>query len=110
VKQNANSKEAISMTQENNQPEAKFSTGAIQATVWKNTSDKDEQEYRTVSLSRRYKDKDDTWKSTNSLRINDLPKAELVLRKAYEFIVLKDTTPMVTIPESMSSRFAEQAA
>ncbi|MFC1800683.1 hypothetical protein ACFLYT_01370 [Nanoarchaeota archaeon] len=77
-----------------NQPEKRFSTGAIQAAVWKNEIKKDDTEpgsYRTITLSRRYKDKDGTWKSTSSLRVNDLPKATLVLHKAYEYIVLKTT-------------------
>ncbi len=77
-----------------NQPEKKFSTGVISATVWKNngTSKKDgsQVEFRTISLQRRYTDKDGTWKSTNSLRLNDLPKASLVLNKAYEYLVMKE--------------------
>ena len=82
--------------EEGNMPEKKFSTGAISATVWKNTGmnkkDNESFEYRTVSLQRRYQDKDGVWKSTSSLRINDLPKASLVLDKAYEYIVLKENT------------------
>ncbi len=77
-----------------NQPEKKFSTGVISATVWKNngTSKKDGSpvEFRTISLQRRYTDKEGTWKSTNSLRLNDLPKASLVLNKAYEYLVMKE--------------------
>ena len=75
-------------------PEKKFSTGAISATIWKNngTSKKtgEEVEYRTVSLQRRYRDKEGNWQTSNSLRVNDLPKASLVLNKAYEFIVLRE--------------------
>jgi len=82
--------------EEGNTPEKKFSTGVISATVWKNTgvSKKDNEsfEYRTVSLQRRYQDKDGVWKTSNSLRINDLPKASLVLDKAYEYIVLKENS------------------
>ncbi|MBD3249763.1 hypothetical protein GF336_06985 [Candidatus Woesearchaeota archaeon] len=85
------------MTQENTNnggmPEKKFSTGVIQATVWKNkgqSKDGQETEFRTISLQRRYTDKSGEWKSTNSMRINDLPKAALVLHKAYEYVVLKD--------------------
>ncbi len=74
-------------------PEKKFSTGAICATIWKNngTSKKtgDSVEYRTIQLDRRYKDKEGNWQSTASLRLNDLPKASLVLQKAYEYLVLK---------------------
>lgn len=76
-----------------NQPEKRFSTGVISATVWKNQgkSKKGEPvEYRTITLQRRYQDKENNWQSTNSLRVNDLPKASLVLQKAYEFIVLKN--------------------
>ena len=76
-----------------NQPEKKFSTGAISATVWKNNGSSKKTgepvEYRTVSLQRRYTDKDGNWQTSNSLRLNDLPKATLVLQKAYEYLVLK---------------------
>lgn len=77
---------------EKNQPEIKFSTGAISATVWKNTGIKktgEQTEFRTVALQRKYTDKKGEWQSTSSLRINDLPRAALVLNKAYEYLVLK---------------------
>ena len=74
-------------------PEKKISTGLVNATIWLNQY-KDEQDqpvsFRSVSFERRYVDKKGTWKSTNSLRINDLPRASLVLNKAYEFILLRD--------------------
>ncbi len=72
----------------NNQPAMKFSTGAISATVWKNQGvGKDgPTEFATVTLERRY-NKDGQWQSTSSLRVNDLPKASLVLQKAFEFLV-----------------------
>ncbi|MBD3163652.1 hypothetical protein GF323_00460 [Candidatus Woesearchaeota archaeon] len=84
------------MNSENNgnQPEKKFSTGAICATIWKNigkSKNGQEVEFRTIQLDRRYKDKEDNWQSTNSLRVNDLPKAALVLSKAYEYLVLRGT-------------------
>ena len=76
-----------------NQPEKKFSTGAISATVWKNkgTSKRNGEpvEFRTITLQRRYTDKEGKWQTSNSLRLNDLPKASLVLQKAYEYLVLK---------------------
>ena len=75
-----------------NQIEKKFSTGGISATVWRNESkiEDKEGEYWTISVDRRYKDKEGNWKSTNSLRVNDLPKMALVASKAYEYLVLKD--------------------
>ncbi len=88
------------------QPEKKFSAGPISAAVWKNSGknkEGQEVEYRTVTLQRGYKDKNDEWQNTSSLRVNDLPRAELVLRKAYEYIVLRDTTDAVSIPEKLLS-------
>lgn len=78
-------------------PEAKFRAGPICATVWKNTAVKDgkETEYRTVSFERGYKDKNGEWKSTSSLRLNDLPRAEVVLKKAYEYLVLNCTNNVI---------------
>ena len=72
-----------------NRPEKKFSTGAISVAVWCNKTVKDgkETEFRTVSLERRYK-KGEEWHSTNTLRVSDLPKAALVLNKAFEYLVL----------------------
>jgi hypothetical protein len=81
------------MTSENILPEAKFSTGALQVTIWNNqgkSNNGEASEYKTVSFGRRYKDKTGNWKSTNSLRVNDLPKAVVLLNKAFEFLVLKN--------------------
>jgi hypothetical protein len=72
---------------EGNQPEKKFRAGGITATVWKNDSEKGS--YGTVQLNRSYMDKDNQWKTTASLRMNDLPKASLLLQKAYEYLALK---------------------
>lgn len=72
-------------------PEKKFIAGAINASVWKNEGKNKKGEqvfFRTVSLQRRYQDKDGNWQNTNSMRINDLPKASLVLNKAYEYCIL----------------------
>ncbi len=81
---------------EKNIPEKKFSTGAVTATVWQNQGKGRNNEtvsYRTVSLQRRYKDKNGVWQTANSFRVNDLPKASLVLQKAYEYIVLREQEP-----------------
>ena len=88
-------------TQENGKhlPEKKFSTGAISATIWKNNGKNKKTgepvDFRTIQIDRRYTDKEGNWQSTNSLRLNDLPKASLVLQKAYEYLVLKgqDSSP-----------------
>ncbi|PIN87764.1 hypothetical protein COV12_02055 [Candidatus Woesearchaeota archaeon CG10_big_fil_rev_8_21_14_0_10_32_24] len=74
-----------------NTPEKKFRAGAVSATVWANRGQNQQgepTEYKTISLERNYTDKEGKWQSTNSFRVNDLPKAKLVLEKAYEFLVL----------------------
>ncbi|MBI2647088.1 hypothetical protein HYW99_01305 [Candidatus Woesearchaeota archaeon] len=79
---------------EKNIPEKRFSTGSVTATIWQNQGRGKNGEiigYRTVSFQRRYKDKDGGWQTSNSLRVNDLPKASLVLQKAYEYLVLRET-------------------
>jgi len=76
-----------------NFPEKKFRAGAISATVWHNKGQKangEESEYKTISIERSYTDKAGKWQSTNSFRITDLPKAQVVLQKAYEHIVLQE--------------------
>ena len=79
---------------EKHQPTKKFRAGAICATIWQNKQTKDGQEFSvsSVSLDRRYTDKSGAWQSTNSLRANDLPKATLVLSKAYEYLMLESGT------------------
>jgi hypothetical protein len=74
-----------------NLPEKKFRAGAVSATIWLNkgqTNSGEETEYRTITIERSYTDKEGKWQSNNSLRISDLPKATIVLQKAYEHLVL----------------------
>ncbi len=79
------------VVEKSNLPEKKFYVGGISATVWKNeslNSNGDKVSFRTVGFEKSYKDKEGNWKTTNILRVSDLPKAALVLNKAYEFINL----------------------
>lgn len=74
-------------------PEKKFTSGTVEASVWNNKAkaeDGTEREFKTVGFARNYKDKEGTWQSTSSLRISDIPKAMVVLGKAYEYLVLKE--------------------
>ena len=96
-KQNINQivKQIEKQVEKQNLPEKKFSTGSIQVTVWKNqvkAKDGKDHEYRTFSFLRRYRDQAGEWKSSCTLRINDLPKAVVALSKAYEFAVLSTRT------------------
>ncbi len=74
-------------------PEKKFRAGAVSATIWVNhgkDQEGKETTYKTVSFERSYMDKEGNWQTTNSLRTTDLPKAVLVLNKAYEYLSLTD--------------------
>ena len=70
------------------QPEITFRHGLCSASIFENeyTRGGDSFTVRTVSFQRSYLDKDGNWQRTNSLNVNDIPKAVLVLNKAYEFL------------------------
>ena len=72
-------------------PEKKFRSGSIYLTIWNNRKrvkhDKVSYFY-TITLERRYK-KGKEWKSSNTYRVNDLPRAVLLLNKAYEYLVIQ---------------------
>jgi hypothetical protein len=70
-------------------PVKKFSVGAIQVAVWENEG-KEGNRFNTVSFDKRYKDKSNEWKSSSSMKLNDLPKAILALQKAFEYLALKE--------------------
>ena len=70
------------------QPEITFRHGLCSASIFENEYKRGEESFtvRTVSFQRSYLDKDGNWQTTNSLKVNDIPKAVLVLNKAYEFL------------------------
>ncbi|MFW6230762.1 MAG: hypothetical protein ACOC32_01930 [Nanoarchaeota archaeon] len=78
---------------EGKKPEKEFSSGAIRATIWSNEGTSREGKpvvFQTVSFERTYKDKNGEWKTTSALRVNDIPRASLVLNKAYEYLAINN--------------------
>lgn len=75
------------------QPEITFRHGPCSASVFENEYHRDGEKFtiRRVSFQRRYRDKDGQWQTTTSLKINDIPKAILVLQKAFEFLSANTT-------------------
>ncbi|MFT4312648.1 MAG: hypothetical protein ACMXYF_05465 [Candidatus Woesearchaeota archaeon] len=73
-------------------PQKKFSAGLVSATVWENTRVKNGMTFpvKTISLQKAYKDKDGSWKTVHSFHVNDIPKAKLVLEKAYEYLSMQE--------------------
>jgi hypothetical protein len=81
--------------QSSSAPLRSFRSGAIQVAIWENTNvgpNGQPMKFQTVTFERRYRDKEGKWQKTNSLRVNDLPKAALILQKAYEYLVLNGET------------------
>ncbi|MEK7476388.1 MAG: hypothetical protein AAB152_12250 [Candidatus Coatesbacteria bacterium] len=68
-------------------PVASFRAGLMQAAVFVNTRKTKNGEVKipSASFSKRYLE-DGEWKSTTTLDKNDIPKAILVLTKAYDYI------------------------
>ena len=71
------------------EPEKRFRCGSCEAAVFENQREANGKRmtFKKVSFQKRYKDTDGEWKSTHSLDTNDIPKATLVLSKAYEYLV-----------------------
>ncbi|MEM4263915.1 MAG: hypothetical protein QW666_03420 [Candidatus Woesearchaeota archaeon] len=87
-----------------NKPEKKFRAGAVSATIWKNERQDNGKTFafHTISLERGYKDKAGEWKTTSSLRTADLPKASLVLGKAYEYLILTAPEESGSVEENLA--------
>jgi hypothetical protein len=73
-------------------PEKEFKVGAVRAAVWSNlrhTSNGKMFNSHKVIVDRVYKDNHGDFKTTNSLDTNDIPKAILALKKAFEYLTLR---------------------
>ena len=76
-----------------NKPVKRFQAGRITASVWRNVRKMDNGEDATMfsmTLDKRYRDKDGNWQGSNSLHVNEIPRAVFVLNKAYEFLIMKN--------------------
>jgi len=71
------------------EPVKVFKLGAVQASIFNNKVTKDGKEFTMpkVTIQVRFKNKDNEWAGTNSFSIHDLPKAIILLQKAYEEIL-----------------------
>ena len=71
-----------------NRPEKSIKVGGVEAAIFENEIVKGGKKIsiKKVSFQKRYKSAEGEWKSTGSLDVNEIPKAILVLSKAYEYI------------------------
>ena len=70
-------------------PETVFKVGAVRASVFRNIIVKNGQSFPLpkVVIEVRYKDNTGQWQGTNSLSLNEIPKAILALQKAFEYLM-----------------------
>ena len=76
-------------------PEIVFKYGAVRASLFRNVVVKNGRSLPLpkVVIEVRYKDKNGQWQGTNSLSLNDLPKAIMALQKAFEYLLQHKETP-----------------
>ena len=77
--------------EQNQKPIEKFNAGAVSAGVWENeiTTNGKTVTIMKAMVSRRYKDRNDNWKTTYSFSRNEIPLAIYCLQKAFEAIIEK---------------------
>src|SRR3972149_4479515 len=73
-------------------PERVFKMGAVRASVFRNTFQRDGKTVpiRKVVIEVRYRDKNGEWKGSNSLSLNEVPKAITALQQAFEYLLSED--------------------
>jgi len=74
-----------------NKPEKVFQHGMVKAAIFANDREKDGRFFtvKSVSFQKLYRDRDGVMKTTSSLDVDDLPKAVVVLQKAYNYLTMR---------------------
>ena len=73
------------MANANNKPVYQIRLSAIRAAIWLNQSDKTDESWFTVTVTRSYRDKEQ-FKDTTTFRRDDLPIVVKALEMAYAWI------------------------
>ena len=70
-----------------------IAAGSCRAAIWENEIrvNGSSKKLLKATVDRRYKDKDGSWKSSQSFSRNEIPLAVYVLEKAFEAIVSEET-------------------
>ncbi len=74
-----------------NKPERVFQHGGVKAAIFANEYEREGEGFtkKSISVQRVYRDKEGMFKTTTSLDVNDLPKAILVLQKAFDYLTVR---------------------
>ena len=78
--------------QRSNRPVKDFRSGGVVAAIWRHDTEQDGRTIvnNSVTIGKRYRDKDGIWQDSSSFFVGDLPRLELVIRKAYEYLALRE--------------------
>jgi len=82
-----------------NRPVKEFRARGLRLAIWQNEVGRDGGTVlrHSVTINKRYLDpQDGKWKDSTSFFADDLPRLRLLLDKAYEYILLRDTSPAAT--------------
>ncbi|MCO6439405.1 MAG: hypothetical protein J5J06_20130 [Phycisphaerae bacterium] len=75
-------------------PIKEFRAGTIVATIWTDAAPPSGRQSASYSIriQKRYRDdRDGQWKTTSYLRPDELPKLAVVVSRAYEFLILRES-------------------
>ena len=79
-----------------NRPIKEFRVRNLSLAIWQNEGTRDGRPVtlHSITLNKRYRDQETgEWRDSSSFFPDDLPRLRLLLDKAYEHILLRDTSP-----------------
>ncbi|RJO66276.1 MAG: hypothetical protein C4523_13070 [Myxococcales bacterium] len=88
---------------ETNPPTKEFRAGTVVAAIWTETAATNGRPVPSYSIriQKRYRDdKSGQWKTTSYFRPDELPKLALVVSRAFEFLTLRETEAVSSVPAS----------
>jgi len=70
-------------------PTSRFTVGNVDVVIWENEGEKAGKKWKlkTVTVQKIYSDKQGKMKYTDSLGVNEIPKARLALLQAYAYLL-----------------------
>ena len=79
--------------QEKDKPIKSFSAGSIEVSIWRQEVNKNGQTIvrHSVKIQKQYKNDKDEWKKTDYYWPEELAKLESLVRKAFDFILIKES-------------------
>ena len=82
-------------------PKKEFRSGCVRLSLWETERESGGERFATASFTvdKIYKDAEGKWQYTASFRTADLPHIELLVRKAFEQLTLKERDPQEPVAQ-----------